>query len=95
MDYELEWADEAKENYRRITSYLLDAYGFKTADQFTDSINEKVALLQKSPFMGRRLESLTAIRRLPLATHNVLYYNIVGRRITVLNILDGRKPFRE
>ena len=73
------------------TSYLLDTFGFETADRFTDAVNEKVARLERSPFIGQRLDGLTAVRRLPLPPHNVLYYSVVGRRITLLNILDGRR----
>jgi plasmid stabilization system protein ParE len=92
MDYEVVWADDAKENYRQVARYLLDAFGFGTADRFTDPVNEKVARLEQSPFLGQRLDGLTAVRRLPLPPYNVLYSSVVGRRITLLNILDGRKP---
>ncbi|GAB2529008.1 type II toxin-antitoxin system RelE/ParE family toxin [Spirosoma aerophilum] len=52
MDYTIVWADEAKENYRQIALYLLDAFGFMIADRFTDTINGKLHILETMPFIG-------------------------------------------
>lgn len=91
MDYEVVWSDEGKENYRLIALYLLDAFGFVVADRFTDTINDKLRILETMPFIGRQLDSLTAVRKLPLQPYNIIYYAVVGRQIIVLNILDSRQ----
>lgn len=91
MDYTIVWSDEAKENYRLIALYLLDAFGFTVADRFTDTIDDKLRILEKMPFIRRRLDSLTAVRKLPLQPHNMIYYTVSAQEIIILNILDGRQ----
>lgn len=91
MDYTIVWSDEAKENYRLIALYLLDAFGFTVADRFTDIIDDKLRILEKMSFIRRRLDSLTAVRKLPLQPHNMIYYTVSAQEIIILDILDGRQ----
>lgn len=91
MDYTIVWSDDAKENYRTITLYLLDTFGFNVADRFTDIVADKLRILEKMPFIGRRLDTLTAVRKLPLQPYNMVYYLVVGQQVIVLNILDSRR----
>ena len=91
MDYPIVWSEEAKENYRLIALYLLDAFGFTVADRFTDTINDKLRILEKMPFIGRQLDSLTAVRKLPLQPYNMIYYAVIAQQVIILNILDSRR----
>jgi plasmid stabilization system protein ParE len=91
MDYTITWTDDARENYRLIALYLLDTFGFTVADKFTDTINAKLRILEKMPFIGRQLDTLTAVRRLPLQPYNVIYYAVVVQQVIILNILDSRQ----
>ncbi|GAB3738248.1 type II toxin-antitoxin system RelE/ParE family toxin [Spirosoma lituiforme] len=90
MDYAVVWAEAAKENYRNIALYLLDAFGFTIADRFTDTVNNKLRILETMPFIGRQLDTLTAVRKLPLQPYNIIYYTVVERQVIILNILDSR-----
>ncbi|ADB42046.1 type II toxin-antitoxin system RelE/ParE family toxin [Spirosoma linguale] len=91
MDYTIVWSSEAKENYREIALYLLDAFGFVIADRFTDTINSKLRILETMPFIGRQLDGLTAVRKLPLQPYNMIYYAVIERQVIILNILDSRR----
>ena len=91
MAHQVVWTDDAKANYRAITEYLLDAFSFEVADRFTDLIADKLRILEQMPFIGRRLDSLTSVRKLPLQPYNVIYYTIVGEQVIILNILDSRR----
>ena len=91
MDYTVVWSDEAKENYQLIALYLLDAFDFAVADRFTDTINDKLRILEQMPFVGRRLDNLTSVRKLPLQPYNMICYAVVGQQVIVLNILDSRQ----
>jgi plasmid stabilization system protein ParE len=91
MDYTIVWSDAARENYRQIALYLLDAFGFAIADRFTDTINDKLRILETMPLIGRQLDNLTAVRKLPLQPHNMIYYAVVERQVIILNILDSRQ----
>lgn len=91
MAHQIVWADEAKENYRAITDYLLDAFAFKMADRFTDLIADKLLILEQMPFIGRRLGDLTAVRKLLLQPYNIIDYAVVGEQVIILDILDSRR----
>lgn len=70
MDYQIEWTEEAREDYRAVASHLLDHYDFKVADRFTDNVASKMLLLEKTPFIGRKLENLTSVRLCCMALNN-------------------------
>lgn len=91
MAYKIVWGKEARDNYRTLTIYLLDTFGFDVADRFTDSIAEKLLILEHSPFIGRRLVSLSSVRKLPIQPYNMLYYTVIGQQVCMLNILDSRR----
>ena len=91
MDYAISWSEEAKENYRLIALYLLDTFGFSVADRFTDTINDKLRILESMPLIGRQLDTLTAVRKLPLQPYNMIYYTLIERQVIILNILDNRQ----
>ena len=91
MAYQIVWADDAKANYRTITVYLLDAFTFDVADRFTDLIANKLRILEQMPFIGRRLDDMTSVRKLPLQPYNIIYYAVVGDQVIILNILDSRR----
>ncbi len=91
MDYALVWTEDAQENYRQTAIYLLDAYEFNTADRFTDTVNAQLRILEKSPFIGRRLDALPSVRKLPIQPYNIVYYAIAERQVVILNSLDSRR----
>lgn len=91
MDYEVAWTEEAREDYRIIVSYLLDRYDFKVADRFTDNIANKVSLLAATPFIGRKLENLTSVRKFPAEPYTMIYYLVTNGKVIVLNLLDTRR----
>lgn len=91
MDYEIEWTEDAREDYRAIASHLLDHYGFEVANRFTDTVAHKIGLLEKTPFIGRKLESLPSIRKFPAEPYTMIYYLVAGGRVIILNLLDTRR----
>ncbi len=91
MDFSIVWGDEAKENYRALALFLLDKFGFATANSFTDTIAEKLLILEHSPFIGRKLNSLPGVRKLPIQPYTIVYYAIIDRQVCILNILDSRR----
>ena len=92
MDYQIVWSEDAQENYRAIATYLLDVYSFEVADRFTDTVANKVLLLEKTPFIGRRLENLSAVRKFPVGPYTMLYYAVIEKKVVILNLLDTRRP---
>jgi addiction module RelE/StbE family toxin len=91
MAFKIEWTDNAKEDIRDITSYLLNNWSFEVAEKFTDNLIEQTMRLEKMPFLGKEHSELDAVRKLPISPHNILFYTIFNDIIIVLNILDSRK----
>lgn len=92
MDYQVIWSEDARENYCAIATYLLDVHSFNVADRFTDTVADKVLLLEKTPFIGRRLETLPSVRKFPIEPYTMLYYAVVEKKVIILNLLDTRRP---
>lgn len=91
MDYDIEWTEEAREDYRTVTSYLLDVYDFEVADRFTDTVANKMLLLEKTPYIGRKLKDLSSVRKFPVEPYTMLYYTVINRKVIILNLLDMRR----
>jgi plasmid stabilization system protein ParE len=54
MAFKISWADNAKENIKDITNYLLDDLNFEIAEKFTNNlIIEQTFRLGKMPFLGK------------------------------------------
>ncbi len=90
MAFKITWTNDAKENFRSITNYLLEEWNFEVADKFSDKLIEATLQLEKMPFLGKKHSELSAVRQLIIAPHNLLYYTIIDTDIVILNILDSR-----
>ena len=91
MAFKISWTDNAKENIKDITNYLLDDWNFEVAEKFTDNLIEQTLRLEKMPFLGKEHSELDAVRKLPVLPHNILFYTILREEIIILNVLDSRK----
>ena len=53
MAFKISWTDNAKENIKDITNYLLDDWNFEVAEKFTDNLIDQTLRLEKMPFLGK------------------------------------------
>jgi plasmid stabilization system protein ParE len=91
MAFKISWTDNAKENVRDITNYLLDKWDFEVAENFSDNLIDQTLRLEKMPFLGKEHSELDAVRKLPILPNNIIFYTILRDEIIILNILDSRK----
>jgi addiction module RelE/StbE family toxin len=91
MAYQIIWSDDAKEDYRDITYYLLDNYSFEVAEKFTETLFDKVQLFEKNPRIGLASRQLTSLRKIVITPQTALYYTIGGNQITIMNLVDTHR----
>lgn len=95
MAYEIVWSDDAKEDYRDITYYLLDNYSFEVAERFTETLFEKVKLFEQNPRIRVSSRRLSSLRKIIVTPQTALYYTIGGNQITIINLVDTRQKSNE
>lgn len=54
-------------------------------------VNDKLRILEHSPFIGRRLSALPGVRKLPIGPYNILYYSVIEQQVCIINMLDSRR----
>lgn len=85
------WQSNAKEDFREIVDYLLDAWPSDVAEKFTDQIDKAQDLIQLHPNIGMRVGRLRSVRKIAVPPYYSLYYTALGEEIWILNILDNRQ----
>lgn len=95
MAYEIIWSDDAKEDFRDITHYLLDNYSFEVAEKFIETLFDKVKLFENNPRIGLASRLLSSLRKIIITPHTALYYTIGGNQITIMNLVDTRRKSNE
>ncbi|MFN3379245.1 MAG: type II toxin-antitoxin system RelE/ParE family toxin, partial [Runella zeae] len=58
------WQSNAKEDFREIVDYLLDAWPSDVAEKFTDQIDKAQDLIQLHPNIGMRVGRLRSVRKI-------------------------------
>jgi plasmid stabilization system protein ParE len=90
MARQVVWTDDAKENIRAITNYLLEEWNFEVAENFSDKLIASTLQLETMPFLGKKHPDLSAVRQLVISPQNLLYYTVYKDEVIVLNVIDSR-----
>lgn len=90
MAQKIVWRKKASDQLINTVSYLSEEWSFETATHFIDTLERKLDLLTKFPYMGRASDEKPAIRRLVITPQNVLFYRIKGNKLIILQIMDSR-----
>lgn len=93
MAYKISWSQTVQEDIRLILDYLLEVWGDKTADRFSDYLLEVSQLLEKHPFVGRRHDVIKAVREFRVKPHYLIFYTVIEKQeeILILNLIDARR----
>jgi plasmid stabilization system protein ParE len=93
MAYKISWSTTAQEEIRIILDYLLEEWGDKTADRFSDYLVEVASLLEEHPFVGRRHDVIKAVREFRVKPHYLIFYTVIEKQeeILILNLIDARR----
>lgn len=81
------WSNRAKCQYQGAIAYLSETYGPSQARPLIKKVNEKVALLQRFPGMGKPEKLLNRkrnnIRYIVVYSYKIIY-EVMGKRVTLL-----------
>lgn len=94
---EVVWTDLAVESLSDILSYVQGFFGKRIAKSTSDKIVSFVSTLGTSPYIGRRLATLSSYGEVRCAYYkqNHIYYRIKEQRIEIIIVWDGRQdPLR-
>lgn len=90
MARQIVWTPQARDDYSNLVSYLLDNFGDKLAESFTDRLASVLKSLEVMPFIGKSHPRFTAIRQVIIKPYTVLCYTVLVDQIVVINLLDSR-----
>lgn len=88
MAFQIDWTDEAREDVRATTSYLLDHFGETAADRFADRLAAALKRLEAMPSLGKRHSELNAVHQLVIAPNTVLCYVVMRGMVIITNVLN-------
>lgn len=93
MAYQVIWSDDAQEDIHEILDQLLNNWGDKVADKFSQSIIEVAYILEKQAFIGKRDDKIKAVRQFPIKPYYMIEYTVIIQFnvVYILNVIDSRK----
>ena len=86
MAYEVIISEEVFSALNAVVLYLEKRWSKKDAENFLLIFYDKVNAIANNPNIGRKTVKNTAIRKIPITKHNMLYYEITDTRIELLTI---------
>ena len=91
MAYEVIISTDVLKTLDAIAFYLEREWSKKVAVQFLNTFYKKVDAIAINPLISRRSSKYTAIRKILITKHNMLYYEVFNERIELLQIFDTRQ----
>lgn len=89
MGLRVEWAEEAKSEFRKLLMYLTSYWGERVAMQFYEVVEKSLSQIAVFPFMHPCI--VENIRRCILSKQTSLYYRVDSDCVQVLTIWDNRR----
>ncbi len=91
MAREVIWTPEAQEDYRDIISYLIDQFGDKVAEGYTQKLFETIETLLKMPYIGRAHAEFSAVRQQLVRPYTKITYLVLPEWLVIVNLTDARR----
>ena len=91
MAFEIEWSDNAIQDFNRVVDYLQVKWSVSTADRFITNLDAQLENLSHFPLIGISSKKDESARYIVITKHNKLYYRIKDSKIYILNIFDTRQ----
>ncbi len=90
----LEWSYEAMLSYLEVESFVFNQWGEEVAIDFSDLVDEKLALLKDNPKMGVSVPN-RPYRKLVIHANVSIYYVVANDVIRILLCWDNRSDPNE
>lgn len=91
MAKSVKWNERALTTFHDTAIYLEENYSPKAADNFVNSVFDKIELLKKAPTLGRKAPKRKTIRFVLVGKYRRLYYRINGSELIISSFFDTRQ----
>lgn len=95
MALQIEWTQNALQDYEQVVNYLLKEWSINTATNFINLSEERVYNLSLFPNLGIASSKEPSIRSILITKHNRLFYQVHLTKIVILNIFDTRQDLQK
>jgi plasmid stabilization system protein ParE len=89
--YKILWTDFALSELKDAIEYLNEKWTERELQNFAKEIEKTVNLLSHNPNLFQASDLKKEIRRVIVAKHNTLYYQIKGNTVEILSFFSNRQ----
>jgi len=91
MVYSVVFSERASAELTRILKYIEEGWSYKTANEFSFKVDEKINNLITNPFIYPAYKSKKFLRRCVITEQISMYYRIKNSEIEVITLFDTRQ----
>ena len=85
------WNKAALRTFDEITTYLLDNYSLKSAQNLADLAYNKIDWVAKYPTSGRKVPKTKTLRMVNFGINHQLYYRVQGKTLFISDFWNTRQ----
>jgi len=89
--YNIKWTDEALNNLKLITDYLITKWTERELKIFYNKLEKNLTIISKNPFVFPESGLKKTVRRSVLSKQTTIYYQIKKENVTILSLFDNRR----
>lgn len=91
MALQIEWTQNALQDYEQVVNYLLKEWSIKAAADFINKVEKRIYNLSLLLNLGIASIKYPYIRSILITKHNRIYYQTKTGKLVVLDIFDTRQ----
>lgn len=91
MVYEIEWSEDAIDDFEKIVTYLEQKWSEEIAADFAIRVSKVIDLLQKMPFAYPLVSKKRDVRRCVVTKQTNMFYKVKNSTVTLLAFFDSRQ----
>lgn len=93
--YNIFWTDFALNELEATITFLEENWTEKEIRNLAQKLEEILNLISQNPYLFQTSEIKKDIRRVPILSHNTLYYRIKENKIEIISFFSNRKNPRK
>jgi len=90
MTFTVKWSTPARIHFMHILKYIDNKFGEKTANEFIIQIDSVLEIISNMPEAFPVVKERNKVRRCLATKKTVLFYQIKGKTIYLINLYDTR-----
>ena len=87
--YQVIWTQLAKDTYASVLEYLMD-FSLDAAIKLDEKVEKLTELLEEHRFLCPQSENNPLFRRCVISKNNSMIYEVRGRQIFIVAVIDNR-----